>query len=74
MSKWKGDSEKNVRLLFEIARFYAPSIVFIDEVDYITGKRGERGDDESALRLKTELLTQITELERRNEQGTIIRS
>jgi transitional endoplasmic reticulum ATPase len=40
MSKWVGESEQNVRRLFERARANRPSIVFIDEIDAIAGRRG----------------------------------
>jgi transitional endoplasmic reticulum ATPase len=41
MSKWVGESEQNIRRLFERARENRPSIVFIDEIDAIAGRRGE---------------------------------
>src|SRR4051812_18482489 len=41
MSKWVGESEQNIRQLFERARENRPSIVFIDEIDAIAGRRGE---------------------------------
>jgi len=41
MSKWVGESESNIRQLFERARENRPSIVFIDEIDAIAGRRGE---------------------------------
>jgi transitional endoplasmic reticulum ATPase len=41
ISKWVGDSEQNIRQLFERARENRPSIVFIDEIDAIAGRRGE---------------------------------
>jgi transitional endoplasmic reticulum ATPase len=40
MSKWVGESERNIRQLFERARENRPSIVFIDEIDAIAGRRG----------------------------------
>ncbi len=40
-SKWVGESEGNIRRLFERARANRPSIVFIDEIDAIAGRRGQ---------------------------------
>ncbi len=41
MSKWVGESEGNIRRLFDRARDNRPSIVFIDEIDAVAGRRGE---------------------------------
>lgn len=58
VSKWQGESEKNVRTLFELARAAVPSIVFVDEVDSLCGARGD-GESEAARRIKTEFLAQM---------------
>ena len=41
MSKWYGQTEENLRKLFEEAAKNAPSIIFIDEIDAIAPKREE---------------------------------
>ncbi len=40
ISKWVGESEGNIRRIFNRARENRPSIVFIDEIDAIAGRRG----------------------------------
>ncbi len=39
MTKWVGDSAKNVDKLFDMAKEYAPSIIFMDEADSLLMKR-----------------------------------
>ena len=40
VSKWVGESEQNINALFDSAREHDLSIIFIDEIDSLLGKRG----------------------------------
>jgi len=54
VSKWLGESEKNVARLFELARKSAsrqkPAIIFIDEVDALTGVYSNEVGGEARMR------------------------
>lgn len=63
LSKWVGDSEKGLRKVFEKARQASPSIVFFDEIDAITPKRGRDADNGVTARMVNQLLTEIDGLQ-----------
>jgi vacuolar protein-sorting-associated protein 4 len=54
-SKFIGESEKLLNMLFELAREEAPSIIIIDEMDSL-GRTRTGNESESERRIKTEFL------------------
>eukprot|EP00898_Chlorokybus_atmophyticus_P005153 jgi/Chlat1/5639/Chrsp369S00865 len=63
LSKWVGESEKAVQMLFARARAAAPSIVFFDEIDGLATSRSRHGaaggDSGVGDRVITQLLTEL---------------
>jgi len=61
LSMWFGESESNVRELFDKARSAAPCIIFFDEIDAIAKARGSGagGGGESGDRIVNQILTEI---------------
>jgi len=71
MSKWLGESERLVKSLFDTARDKQPSIVFMDEVDALTGTRGANEHD-SVRRVKTQLMQAIDGLTSKKDDRIVI--
>ena len=62
-SKWMGESEKAIRQIFKRAKQMAPCIIFFDEIDSITPKRGTRAETASIERMVTQILTSMDGIE-----------
>ncbi|MFH7860502.1 MAG: AAA family ATPase [Candidatus Aenigmatarchaeota archaeon] len=65
-SKWYGQTEENLRKIFEEAEKNAPSIIFIDEIDAIAPKR-EEVTGEVERRTVSQLLTLMDGLKTRGK-------
>lgn len=70
--KWVGSSEKNCRELFEKAIDAQPSIIYFDEIDALGKRRG--GYDVHGDKLLTQLLSLVSDLEKRGDRVFVIGS
>ena len=58
LSMWYGESESNIRDIFDKARAAAPTVIFLDELDSIAKARGNSNDNASD-RVVNQLLTEM---------------
>lgn len=64
LSKWVGDSEKQVREAFRKARQSAPAIIFFDEIDALVQKRGlQSGSSRVGESVLSQILTEMDGIE-----------
>src|SRR3569833_344626 len=66
-SKFIGESEKLLAMLFELAREHSPSILIIDEMDSL-GRKRTGSESETERRIKTEFLKQLDYIRRIEER------
>ena len=57
LNMYVGQSEQNVREVFDRARSATPCVIFFDELDSLAPKRGKAGDSGSKERRKRTLVT-----------------
>lgn len=74
IQKYLGDGPKLVREMFKVADLYAPSIIFIDEIDAIGKKRYDStsGGQREIQRTMLELLNQLDGFDKRNDIKVIM--
>jgi transitional endoplasmic reticulum ATPase len=64
ISKWVGESEKAIRIIFKKAKQVSPAIIFLDEIDAIARMRGGISGDSGVMeRVVNQLLTSMDGLE-----------
>ncbi len=63
ISKYVGESERGIRDMFKKAKQAAPCIIFFDELDVITPRRGEGSDSHVTERVIGQFLTEMDGIE-----------
>lgn len=70
-SKWVGESEQMVRVLFAAARLNQPAVIFIDEIDSLLSQRSDK-DQDFTRKLKTEFLVQFDGAKTNTEERVLV--
>lgn len=67
LTKWFGESEGNVREMFEKARQSAPCVIFFDELDSIAKARGGSHDGGGSDRVVNAMLVEMDGMQKRSD-------
>ncbi|KPI89346.1 putative peroxisome assembly protein [Leptomonas seymouri] len=71
INQYVGESEKNIRLLFQRARDNSPCIVFFDELDALAPARGAKGDAGGVMdRIVSQLMVEVDGVGQKRSDGT----
>ncbi|KAI4340242.1 hypothetical protein MLD38_025101 [Melastoma candidum] len=71
-SKWFGEGEKYVKAVFSLASKIAPSVIFIDEVDSMLGRRENPGEHEAMRKMKNEFMVNWDGLRTKDRERVLV--
>uniref|UniRef100_A0A7I4CDG5 AAA+ ATPase domain-containing protein n=1 Tax=Physcomitrium patens TaxID=3218 RepID=A0A7I4CDG5_PHYPA len=71
-SKWFGEAEKYVKAVFTLASKISPSVIFIDEVDSMLGRRGKDSEHSAMRKLKNEFMASWDGLRTRERERVLV--
>ncbi|KAI3975281.1 hypothetical protein MKX01_033521 [Papaver californicum] len=71
-SKWFGEGEKYVKAAFSLASKIAPSVLFVDEVDSLLGRRENPGEHEAMRKMKNEFMLNWDGLRTKDKERVLV--
>ncbi|XP_015087901.1 uncharacterized protein LOC107031164 isoform X1 [Solanum pennellii] len=71
-SKWFGEGEKYVKAVFTLASKIAPSVIFVDEVDSMLGRRENPGEHEAMRKMKNEFMVNWDGLRTKDKERVLV--
>ncbi|XWS76554.1 hypothetical protein CRYUN_Cryun01aG0186400 [Craigia yunnanensis] len=71
-SKWFGEGEKYVKAVFSLAGKIAPSVIFVDEVDSMLGRRENPGEHEAMRKMKNEFMVNWDGLRTKDRERVLV--
>ncbi|CAM6107945.1 unnamed protein product [Calypogeia fissa] len=71
-SKWFGEGEKYVKAVFTLASKISPSVVFVDEVDSMLGRREKPGEHEAMRKIKNEFMANWDGLRTKDRERVLV--
>ncbi|KAH1074683.1 hypothetical protein J1N35_027011 [Gossypium stocksii] len=71
-SKWFGEGEKYVKAVFSLASKITPSVVFVDEVDSMLGRRENPGEHAAMQKMKNEFMVNWDGLRTKDTERVLV--